>query len=186
MALAGHRLVEGLRAKRAETRESPSDRFAHVLLMGTAFYLVPIYDPRMGKLNWRFMGERSWVTGTGVALTIAGVGLAIRARRHIGRYWSARVSIVSGHKLIHTDPYGRIRHPIYTGTSVSLAGTTLVKGGHLALVGLGITLFGFARSAWKEEESLAARPGSEFGEHRRWTASFSAQSVLRAKDLGDF
>jgi protein-S-isoprenylcysteine O-methyltransferase Ste14 len=115
------------------------------------------------------MVERRWVTGLGVALTIAGVGLAIWARHHIGRYWSARVSIVSEHRLIHTGPYGRMRHPIYTGMLGALAGTALVVGEYRALVGLGIALFGFARKAWKEEEFLAARFGREFEEHRRRT-----------------
>ncbi|HYL68752.1 MAG TPA: isoprenylcysteine carboxylmethyltransferase family protein, partial [Candidatus Limnocylindria bacterium] len=162
-------LVEGVMAKRAQTQESASDRFAHVLLMGTAFYLVAIYDPRLGKLNWRFMGEHWWVTDSGVALTMAGVGLAIWARHHIGRYWSARVSIVSEHKLIHTGPYGRIRHPIYTGILMALAGTALVVGEYRALLGLGIAWFGFAMKARKEEQFLAARFGREFEEHRRRT-----------------
>jgi protein-S-isoprenylcysteine O-methyltransferase Ste14 len=168
-ALAAYWLVEGVRAKRAETRESGSERLAHVLMMGTAFYLVAIYDARIGKLNWRFMSERVWVTYLGVALAFAGVGFAIWARHHIGKYWSARVSIVSEHKLIRTGPYARLRHPIYTGMLTALAGTALVVGEYRALVGLGIALFGFATKARKEEAYLAARFGREFEDHRRRT-----------------
>ena len=76
------------------------------------------------------------------------------------------------HKLIHTGPYGRIRHPIYSGMLVARAGTAFVAGEYWALVGLGIALFGFARSPWKEEGFLAARFRSEFGEHRRRTGLF--------------
>jgi protein-S-isoprenylcysteine O-methyltransferase Ste14 len=168
-AFAAFWLVEGVKAKRAETRESAGERFAHILLMATAFYLVAFSDPRLGKLNERFMGERRWVTDLGVALAFAGVGFAIWARHHIGRYWSARVSIVTEHKLIRTGPYGRIRHPIYTGILVGLAGTALVVGEYRALAGLGIALFGFATKARKEEAYLAARFGREFEEHRRRT-----------------
>jgi len=168
-AFAAFWLVEGVKAKRAETRESAGERFAHILLMATAFYLVAFSDPRLGKLNERFMGERRWVTDLGVALAFAGVGFAVWARHHIGRYWSARVSIVTEHKLIRTGPYGRIRHPIYTGILVGLAGTALVVGEYRALVGVGIALFGFATKARKEEAYLAARFGREFAEHRRRT-----------------
>ena len=168
-AFAAYWLVEGVKARRAERREGAGERFAHVLLMATAFYLVAIYDPRLGKLNERFMGERRWVTDVGVALAFAGVGFAIWARHHIGRYWSARVSIVTEHKLVHTGPYGHIRHPIYTGILVGLAGTALVVGEYRAVVGLGIAWFGFASKARKEEQFLAARFGREFEEHRRRT-----------------
>jgi protein-S-isoprenylcysteine O-methyltransferase Ste14 len=169
---AAYWLVEGVRAKRAQKREAAGDRLVHVVIMGAAFYLVAIYDPRLGRLNERFMREREWVRDLGVALAFVGVGFAIWARHHIGRYWSARVSIVEEHRLIHTGPYARIRHPIYTGMLVALAGTALVVGEYRALVGLGIALLGFARKAKKEEEMLAARFGREFEEHQRRAGFF--------------
>lgn len=171
-ALAAYWLVAGVRAKRARTREGAGERLAHVLMMAAAFYLVAIYDPRLGKLNERFMRERRWVTNLGVALAFAGVGFAIWARHHIGGYWSARVSIVSEHQLIRTGPYGRIRHPIYTGMLVALAGTALVTGEHRAVVGVGIALFGLTRKAKLEEDFLAGQFGEEFQEHRSRTGCF--------------
>lgn len=168
-ALAAYWLVESVGAQRAETQESGSERLAHVLMMGTAFYLLAFYDARLGKLNWRFMTERPWVTDLGVGLTFAGVAFAMWARHHIGKYWSGRVSIVSERKLIRTGPYARLRHPIYTGLLTALAGTALVVGQYRALVGWGIALLGLAMKAKKEEAYLAARFGREFGEHRRRT-----------------
>jgi protein-S-isoprenylcysteine O-methyltransferase Ste14 len=167
-ALAAYWLVEGVRAKRAETQESGSERLAQVLMMGTVFFLVAFYDARLGKLNWRFMAERWWVTDLGVALTFAGVAFSMWARHHIGKYWSARVSIVSEHTRIRTSPYARLRHPIYTGILTALAGTALVVGEYRALVGWGIALFGFVMKA-KKEAYLAARLGREFEKHRRRT-----------------
>jgi protein-S-isoprenylcysteine O-methyltransferase Ste14 len=104
------------------------------------------------------------VTDLGVALTFAGVAFSMGARHHIGKYWSARVSIVSEHTLIRTGPYARLRHPIYTGILTALAGT--------ALVGWGIALFGFVMKAKKEEAYLAARFGREFEKHWRGTGFF--------------
>jgi protein-S-isoprenylcysteine O-methyltransferase Ste14 len=171
-ALAAYWLVEGVRAKRTETWEGAGERLAHVLMMAAAFYLVAIYDARLGKLNERFMRERQWVTDLGVALAFAGAGFAIWARHHLGRYWSARVAIVSEHKLIRTGPYARMRHPIYTGMLVALVGTALVTGEYRALVGLGIVLYGLTRKAKKEEAFLAAQFGEDYQEYRRRTGFF--------------
>ncbi|MGH9713844.1 MAG: methyltransferase family protein [Candidatus Acidiferrales bacterium] len=169
---AAYWFVEGLKVQRAARTEPAGDRLAHVVLMGAAFYLIAIYNPNLGALNRRFMPEEGWATALGIALTFAGVAFAIWARHHIGKYWSARVSIVSEHKLIRTGPYARIRHPIYTGLLLGLAGTTIVVGEYRALVGLGIALFGLVRKAKKEEGFLAAQFGKSFEEHRRLTGFF--------------
>jgi protein-S-isoprenylcysteine O-methyltransferase Ste14 len=152
-AFAAFWLVEGVKAKRAETREGAGERFAHVLLMAAAFYLVAFSDSRLGKLNERFMGQRRWLADLGVAVVFVGVGFAIWARHHIGRYWSARVSIVTEHKLIRTGPYGRVRHPIYTGILMALAGTALVLGEYRGLVGfLDLSLKrGRRRRIWRRD-----------------------------------
>jgi protein-S-isoprenylcysteine O-methyltransferase Ste14 len=172
MAFAGYWVVQGVRAKRAASREPLSDRLVHIAMMTAAAYLIASDDPRLGKLNERFLPDAPWIGLLGVGLTFAGVAFAIWARHHIGRYWSARVSIVTEHKLIRSGPYAHIRHPIYTGILLGLAGTALVAGEYRALVGLALALYGFARKAQKEEAFLAAQFGPEFDEHRRHTGFF--------------
>jgi protein-S-isoprenylcysteine O-methyltransferase Ste14 len=125
---ASYWVVQGIRAKRAAVREPLGDRVAHLAMMAAAAYLLASDDPRLGKLNERFLPDAPWIGLLGVALTFAGVAFAIWARHHIGLYWSARVSIVTEHKLIRTGPYAHIRHPIYTGILLGLAGTALVAG----------------------------------------------------------
>ena len=161
--------VQGVRAKRAASKEPLSDRLVHIAMMAAAAYLIAANDPRLGRLNERFLPDAPWMAGFGVALTLAGVGFAIWARYHIGQYWSARVSIVAEHRLIRTGPYAHIRHPIYTGILLGLAGTALVVGEYRALVGLALALYGLARKAQKEEAFLAAQFGPEFEEYRRHT-----------------
>ncbi len=148
---ASYWFVQGVRAKRAAAKEPLSDRLVHIAMMTAAAYLVAAEDPRLGKLNQRFLPDAPWIGLLGAALTIAGVAFAIWARHHIGQYWSARVSIVTEHKLIRTGPYAHIRHPIYTGILLALAGTALVSGECRALVGLALALYGLARKAQKEE-----------------------------------
>jgi protein-S-isoprenylcysteine O-methyltransferase Ste14 len=51
----------------------------------------------------------------GVVVCAAGAGVAIRARRILGRNWSGFVMIKQDHELIQRGPYRFVRHPIYTG-----------------------------------------------------------------------
>lgn len=169
---ASYWLVQGVRAKRAAAKEPLSDRLVHIAMMTAAAYLVAADDPRLGKLNERFLPEVPWIGLLGVVLTFAGVAFAIWARHHIGLYWSARVSIVMEHKLIRSGPYAHIRHPIYTGILLALAGTALVAGEYRALVGLALALYSLVRKAQKEEAFLAAAFGPEFHEHRQHTGFF--------------
>ncbi|HYL46878.1 MAG TPA: isoprenylcysteine carboxylmethyltransferase family protein, partial [Candidatus Limnocylindrales bacterium] len=92
--------------------------------------------------------------------------------RHLGKYWSAEVTIRSGHELIRTGPYAHIRHPIYTGILLALVGTVLVIGEYRALAALAIAVIGFVRKAKKEESFLEGQFGAAFEEHRRLTGFF--------------
>ena len=141
-------------------------------MMAAASYLLCYRDPRWGILNQQFEPEAEWLAWMGVGLTAAGVAVAIWARQHLGKYWSAQVTIRAGHELIRTGPYARIRHPIYTGMLLALVGTVLVIGEYRALAALAIAVFGFARKARKEESFLATQFGPAFKEHRRLTGFF--------------
>ncbi len=52
---------------------------------------------------------------TGVVLCLLGFGLAINARRHLGRNWGLPMSRKEQPELVTSGPYALIRHPIYTG-----------------------------------------------------------------------
>jgi protein-S-isoprenylcysteine O-methyltransferase Ste14 len=165
-------LVAAFQRTRAQKREPPGERLAHLLVMAAAFVLLYDREPWWGILNRRFIPQAEWIEWMGVALTAAGVTIAIWARRHLGKYWSAEVTIRAGHELICTGPYARIRHPIYTGMLLALVGTALAIGEYRAILAVGIAIFGFARKARKEESFLAGQFGAVFEEHRRRTGFF--------------
>jgi protein-S-isoprenylcysteine O-methyltransferase Ste14 len=165
-------LIAAFRRTRAQKHEPIAERLGHLLLMAAASVLLCYREPWWGILNQRFLPEARWIAGVGVALTAAGVAVAIWAPRHLGKYWSAEVTIRSGHELIRTGPYTHIRHPIYTGMLLALAGTVLVIGEYRALAAVVIAVIGFARKARKEESFLAGQFGAAFEEHRRLTGFF--------------
>lgn len=70
--------------------------------------------------------SRSTILGwTGVALCLFGFGLAINARRHLGRNWGMPMSRREQPELITSGPYAFIRHPIYTGLILAMLGSAI-------------------------------------------------------------
>src|ERR1700758_747583 len=88
--------------KREQKREPPFARLLHVAYMACGFVLLYAEDPRLGVLNRRFLPEWGWIAMLGAGLTAAGVAFAIWARRHIGKNWSAQVTIRKEHELIRS------------------------------------------------------------------------------------
>ncbi|MGD0956569.1 MAG: isoprenylcysteine carboxylmethyltransferase family protein [Candidatus Acidiferrales bacterium] len=164
--------LASLRVNKMERREPSGEQLVRIVAMLAAFFLLYDNDPRLGVLNRRFIPWRPWVFVVGAALAWAGVAFAIWARYHIGRYWSGSVALRAGHELIRTGPYARIRHPIYTGMLLAIAGTALAIGRYRALVAFAIILLGFTWKSKREEALLASQFGAAFEEHRRRTGFF--------------
>ncbi|MGA8144812.1 MAG: isoprenylcysteine carboxylmethyltransferase family protein [Candidatus Acidiferrales bacterium] len=158
--------------KRVQKREPALARLIHVVYMVFGFVLLYSADPRLATLNRRFLPDLQWIAMLGALLTVAGVTFAIWARRHIGKNWSGEVTIRQEHELIRTGPYARIRHPIYTGLLLAVAGTAIVIGEYRALVAFALIFIGFTAKAKREESLLAKEFGPALDEHRRRTGFF--------------
>lgn len=158
--------------ERVQQREPVLPRLFHIIYMVCGFVLLYSKDPRLAAFNRRFLHDRPWIEMLGAVLTVAGVAFAIWARRHIGRNWSAQVTIRKEHDLIRTGPYARIRHPIYTGLLLAVVGTAIVIGEYRALLALALIFIGFTFKAKREELLLTKEFGPAFDEHRRKTGFF--------------
>jgi protein-S-isoprenylcysteine O-methyltransferase Ste14 len=66
-----------------------------------------------------------WLLGTGLAIFVLGLGLAVWARVYIGRNWGMPMSHKADPDLVTTGPYGKIRHPIYSGIILGMVGTAI-------------------------------------------------------------
>jgi protein-S-isoprenylcysteine O-methyltransferase Ste14 len=156
----------------SERREPAAERIVYMALMGSAYVLVLNEPFSIGWFGKRFVPDAPWIGATGVAIAAAGIALAIWARRHLGQNWSATVTLKEGHELIRTGPYGRIRHPIYTGMLVAFAGTALALGEYRGLLGFAIATCTLFAKAKKEERYLVQEFGDRFQEHIRHTGMF--------------
>jgi len=95
-------------------------------------------------------------SAAGITLCASGLALAIWARHTLGRNWSGTPTIKEGHELVENGPYRLVRHPIYTGILLAVAGTGAGSGQvkHLFIFGAALALLW---AKLKIEESLMLR-----------------------------
>ncbi len=179
LALAAVWVVTRFGSKRVKQRESPAGYLGRVVLLVVLFEFL--FNDRLatGWLGARFVPRSQNVADTGIALTAIGIALAIWARLCLGGNWSGTVTLKEGHELIRSGPYARIRHPIYTGFAMAMAGTALAIGEWRAVLAFaGVTLAHYWK-ARKEEAWLAREFGPAFEEHRARTGMFLPRLVVR-------
>ncbi len=165
-------LIASITKKPARKRQPSLERTLHVIFMTFAFVLLWREDPRFGPLNRQLLPDTLWIAYAGAAITVLGVAFAIWARWHIGRNWSADVTIKEDHKLIRTGPYAHIRHPIYTGILLAVLGTAIAIGEYRGFAALLLLTIGFIFKAKREEDFLSSEFGAAFEEHKLHTGFF--------------
>lgn len=165
-------LVSAFNRKVTKKTETFLERLRYTVPLFLAFYLL--FRP---EVHYSWLGARLFPAGAtwesiGVALTAAGVAVAIWARWHLGSNWSGVVTLKENHELIRTGPYRAIRHPIYTGMLIALLGTLIVVGEVRGVLALAIAWLSFYVKARREESFLAQEFGPAFSEHQRNTGMF--------------
>jgi protein-S-isoprenylcysteine O-methyltransferase Ste14 len=171
-AWAAYWAVSALRVRAAERKEAWAARFSSLVLLTPAYALIFWRRLAVGWLAERFLPDTRALRLVALLLVIAGLSLAVWARRHLGEFWSGRVTLKVDHQLIQSGPYARIRHPIYSGLLLATAGTVLFLGQWRALLGLGLALAGLWQKARREEALLVAQFGHPYEEYLRRTGVF--------------
>jgi len=155
------------RGKRIATDEASRWRWARLAILAVTFVLLLSSSLSIGPLGWRFVPHSAEVAWLGVAITVAGIALAAWARQSLGENWSDKIVLKVDHQLVRNGPYAYLRHPIYSGVLLGIAGTALAVGevrGILALVLLGSSYW---VKAIREEKVLVSQFGDAFEDYRR-------------------
>ena len=91
----------------------------------------------------------------GLILVLGGLGLAVWARIYLGTNWGMPMTQKAEPDLVTTGPYRFVRHPIYSGLLLAIAGTALVS--NLSwLIGLLVIGAYFIYSATVEERNMSS------------------------------
>jgi protein-S-isoprenylcysteine O-methyltransferase Ste14 len=162
-------LIGAWKTRRTVSQESFASRYGVLFLEISGYVLLFTGLGRVGVLDRRPVASTYPLATAGLAFTWIGIALAIWARRHLGRYWSARVTVKEDHKLIRTGPYAHLRNPIYSGLDLAAIGGVLAIDKWGCVAGAVLLITAYWIKAKKEESMLSAQFGEAFEEHRRRT-----------------
>ena len=151
--------------------EPVASRLAHILPLAFAVWLIAASRFPAGLLAQRFVPQTTLVMAIGTLMVAAGLAFTVWARRYLGRNWSGIVTIKEGHELVRGGPYRFVRHPIYSGLLVALAGSALVRGEWRAIIGFAIAFAALWRKLKLEERWLEETFGEAYARYRAEVAA---------------
>jgi methyltransferase len=150
------------------TRGAPGGRMSDNWTFPVLFasYLISVmgalveYFGRMPDVNL-------WVSVPGYVLATCGVAINGWSVRALGPWWSARIEIKRGHRVVEAGPYRFSRHPYYLATLLELGGLALILNSFYTLcyVFLVHTPLLAARILY-EERVLLANLGNSYRSYR--------------------
>ena len=117
--------------------------------------------------------HRPYLFVLGLVLALAGFALRRWAIRTLGRFFTVDVATYTDQRVIDAPSYRRIRHPAYSGSILSLMGTTLMLGHWLGLllVALAIVVT-FGYRVRLEERALLEALGQPYADYMGRTKRF--------------
>ena len=122
-------LVAALSAKR--TARSRMRQFAAVRIV-LLVVVIAVLHLGASKIHSGVVGN-PLLQGIGMALFVAGLGLALWARVYLGRNWGTPMSEKVDAELVTTGPYRFIRNPIYSGLILAITGMAVAVSWYLFL-----------------------------------------------------
>lgn len=158
LALGAQRVAEMATAARntrrllaAGARLIKDDGYGLLVLTHSLFFVAAVSEALLAP--WARTGP--W-TLPGLAFLITGEALRGWAMLALGGQWTTRIVILPKAPLVAGGPYRFLRHPIYAGVTLMLAGFPLAFG-LWGTLGLAATLNGvaLARRVRREDRALA-------------------------------
>lgn len=160
-------LIGAFTSKPTVRKAAGTNRWIEVGLLALAYYLVvPPAPLRHGWVVARFLPQSEPAFWLAFVFTASGCLFAIWARFYIGRNWSASITIKQDHQLMRGGPYSLVRHPIYAGFTLALAGTIMAVGQVHALFALPVAMAAFRHKARHEERLMHQQFGAEYERYR--------------------
>ena len=136
-----------------------------LLVLGVILLAFPGYH--LSSANPSLWPQSVVTLAIGLCLAVTGVSIAVWARRHLGKYWSGRITLKVDHHVIQSGPYAFVRHPIYSGILLALLGTVISIGTVQSCIAIALMFASFVLKLTLEERWLCAHLGAEYDEYRR-------------------
>jgi protein-S-isoprenylcysteine O-methyltransferase Ste14 len=156
-----------LKTARTVTRQSPGSQLTYSIFTWAGAALLFFNALRSGFFSRALYPLSTLIAWIGVVLVAVGLSYAVWARLHLGKMWSAVVTLKAEHRIVRTGPYTITRHPIYTGMLLALVGTVLVRDTVAGLIGCALIAIGFVLKLRQEERMLTEHFGEEYRIYRQ-------------------
>jgi protein-S-isoprenylcysteine O-methyltransferase Ste14 len=164
-------VIWSIRTKATRSREGVWSALSYRVPTIAAYVLMFSNALPMAWLRVPVFSKTSSVEILGIAVTVAGLGLAIWARGYLGGNWSSTVTVKVGHELVRSGPYRWVRHPIYSGLILAMLGTALERREWRGWLAVALLYFGFALKSRIEERTMKGEFGAAYDEYRRRTGA---------------
>jgi protein-S-isoprenylcysteine O-methyltransferase Ste14 len=162
-------LLASTRVKRRASSSATSMVFRLLLVVLVALLIRESLVSHAGRqVHGAILSGNRVQAVAGVALCAVGIAFAIWARLCIGQNWGMPMSLREGHELVTTGPYAFVRHPIYTGILLALAGTVLTVG-HWSIALFPLYLAYFIYAATMEERTMREQFPTQYAVYARRT-----------------
>jgi protein-S-isoprenylcysteine O-methyltransferase Ste14 len=161
-------LIAARRAKAVARRGSLASRLGHLFPLAIAILLLGVRHVP-GWLGTRWVEPSDTLEVIGIVLVAAGLLFSVWARIALGGNWSGTVTLKEGHALVRSGPYRLLRHPIYTGLLVALAGSAIALGQWRGWLAVLIAAAALWRKLRIEERWLLESFGAEYAAYHAST-----------------
>lgn len=171
-------IAASLRTKPVVHRESAGSRLSYtlpivasviLLLLGKRTHLGAALAAAGPSVDWlyvRFVRLYPGVVWIGAPLVFAGLIVAFWARFHLAGNWSGSVTLKQDHELVRTGPYRFVRHPIYTGLLMAVAGTACAIGQMRGVLAFALTFYALWYKSRIEERLMVETFGAAYQRYR--------------------
>lgn len=144
-------------------------RYQMILLTsGAALLVLPTPSATGLALDASAFGALQWA---GFALIVAGLVFSAWARLCLGTNWSVPVTLKEGHEFVRSGPYTFVRHPLYSGCLLALAGSAIINGEWRGALGFALIFASLTYKIRVEETWLTAHFGEPYTRYRREVAA---------------
>jgi len=164
-------LIWAIRTKPVQRREGVSSRLSYTIINIAAFYLMFAGDVPREYLRAHLYSPNGLTDALGIAITFAGIAFAVWARIYLGGNWSSSVTLKVDHQLVRSGPYRWVRHPIYTGLTLAMLGTAIVRAQVRGVIAVVLVYIGFKIKSKIEERVMTDTFGPEYDDYRSRTGA---------------
>jgi protein-S-isoprenylcysteine O-methyltransferase Ste14 len=168
-----------LKTARTVTRQSPGSQLTYSIFTWAGAALLFFNAMRGGLFSLVLYPATRIIAWIGVVLVAVGLAYSVWARLHLGKMWSAVVTLKAEHRIVRTGPYTITRHPIYTGMLLALVGTALVRDTVAGLIGCALIAIGFVLKLRQEERMLTEHFGDDYRVYRQQVPALIPRPWLR-------